>query len=244
MSTLKNILSDEDEAEDITSEVTEETTETPEATEPDPEETPDQEVEPEADDAAPAEPAEDPAPRMVPYEAMREEREKRQELADRLARIEARQAPPAPAPVPDMFEDPEGYQRYQEQRLRNAQLDAFEESARDVHGDEVVDAAFSAFQSIRDTPEGAALANAKNPWRSVVQWHKKQEEMAKFNSEEWRQTEREKLRAEILAEVNAQRVVAPPPPSLAKGANLGNRTQPPVDDGDLSLDDILGNPSA
>lgn len=235
MSTLNTILSDEDTSdEDV---VTEEVTEQPEA-EAQPVEEPQEEAQPEA--AEP--PAEE--PRLVPLEALQEERQKRQELADRLDRLEQTQKPRAPEPIPDMLEEPEKYQAWLQGNLRTVQLDAFEESAREVHGDEVVENAYRAFKQVEQTPEGAAILASRNPWRSMVKWHKDREEAAKFSDPEWRAAEREKIRAEILAEEKAKASAIPPPPSLAKATNLGERTSREIDESALSLDDILGTPSA
>lgn len=239
MSTLNTILSDEDTSdEDV---VTEEVTEDP-VEEPEPQEPPQEEPEPEpVEEPAAEEPKE---PSMVPLAALQEERQKRQELDDRLAKLEGDKAPPEPEPVPDMLEDPEGYQRWVSNTVRTAQLNAFEESARDVHGDDVVESAYKAFEAIKGTPEAAAIIAARNPWRSMVKWHKDRQEAAKVNSEEWRASEREKIRSELLAELRPEKAAPPPPPSLAKAANLGNRTEREIDESALSLDDILGNPTA
>lgn len=245
MSTLNMILSDEDTSEEDVSaeEVTVQPVENPDATPP--------EEEPQAEEPSQEEPGEDVEPpaedaRMVPLSALQEERQKRQELSERLDRLEVRNepAPPEPEPMPDPVEDPDAHRAWINNNLRIAQLNAFEESARDVHGDDVVDRAFKAFQAIDGTPEAAAIQASRNPWRSLVQWHKGREDAALVSSDEWRQAEREKIRAELLAEQNVGKPAVPPPPSLAKAANLGDRTQREPADEHLSLDEILGNPTA
>lgn len=243
MSTLGMILSDEDTSDEdvVTEEVTEQPAETPV------EETPQEPQEETPVEEPVAEPVVE-EQRMVPLQALQEERQKRQELDERLERLEAKTQPPQPQPqpepMPDPLENPEGHQAWINNNLRIAQLNAFEESARDVHGDDVVDQAYQAFQRIEGSPEAAAIQASRNPWRSLVKWHKDRADASQVSSEEWRQAEREKIRAEILAEQNVGKPAVPPPPSLARAANLGERTQREPTDEYVSLDEILGNPSA
>ena len=168
MSTLNDVLSEDDgdTAVEHIEETPVETTEPPEAEAPEVDEV-EQSPEPVEDEAPTQE-----DPRTVPLPALKEERAKRQELEARLAVLEGARKQPEPEPVPDMLDDPEGYQQWQTKQIRSVQLDAFEESARDVHGDDAVDAAFQAFQGISGSPEAAAILAVKNPWRAMMKWHK------------------------------------------------------------------------
>ncbi len=237
MSTLNDVLS-EDDGDTAVDQIEETPVETTEAVEA---ETPETEEVVQPSEPAEAEEPKQEEPRTVPLQALQEERAKRQELEARMAALEGSQKQPEPAPVPDMFDNPEGYQAWQNQQIRNVQLDAFEESARDAHGDDVVDAAFQAFKGISGSPEAAAILAVKNPWRAMVKWHKEREVAANFDPE----AERAKIRAEERAKLEAERPAAPPPPpSLAKATNLGDRTSREIDESALSLDDILGTPAA
>lgn len=236
MSTLNTILSDEDMDDDTVVQEPQEAIE---------------EKQPEAEALEVAEPvdvvdAEEPAqietpePRTVPLQALQEERQKRQELEQRMSRLE-QEKQPEPEPIPDLLEDPEGYQKWHQRQIRNTQLDTFEESARDVHGDEVVNDAFNAFKKIDGSPEAAAILAVKNPWRAMVKWHKARSAAENFDPV----AERAKIKAELMAEMQSERpAVPPPPPSLAKASNLGDRTAREIDESALSLDDILGHPAA
>lgn len=93
------------------------------------------------------EPVADKAPVNVPIAALQKEREKRQELERRLEALEkpAVATPQQPVRIPDAYEDPEGYNRYQEQRAAqtewNLRASMSERFAIKEHGKELVDAA-------------------------------------------------------------------------------------------------------
>jgi len=105
---------------------------------------------PEAEAPAPAEPAPaeqpapaaEPGPIMVPLTALHETRDKVKDLEARLAKL---QPQPAPVEIPDRYEDPEGYEAYQEaviqNRLLNITLNTSERFAKKEHGAETVEAA-------------------------------------------------------------------------------------------------------
>lgn len=79
----------------------------------------------------------------VPYAELKREREKRQELERQLN--QRQQPAPEPAKIPDAYEDPEGFNRYNDQRLAqiewNARASMSERFAIKEHGKELVDAA-------------------------------------------------------------------------------------------------------
>lgn len=102
----------------------------------------------EPEQAVDAEPVADKAPVNVPVAALQKEREKRQELERRLEALEkpAVAAPPRQVePIPDAYEDPQGFNRYQEQRAAqtewNLRAGMSERFAIKEHGKELVDAA-------------------------------------------------------------------------------------------------------
>lgn len=92
----------------------------------------------------PPEPAAKPEPQHVPITAMLDERDKRKALEQELAQYRAQQPQAAPD-VPDMFDDPEGYQAYQERRMDeavyNSTVQTSHRFALKEHGKEKVDEA-------------------------------------------------------------------------------------------------------
>lgn len=107
---------------------------------------------------APAEPAPEPAnplappaveakpdPGFVPITALLDVRDRAQKAEAELAQFRAQQKQPEPAPIPDMFEDPEGYtsalaEKFQAQ-LYQQSLQMSERFARNQYGSETTDAA-------------------------------------------------------------------------------------------------------
>lgn len=86
--------------------------------------------EPEPTGEPPA-PQDDDKGQRVPLKALEDERRKRQELENRLAQLEQKEAPKAPDPI----DDPEGYQTYQDQKALNDRIELSMEFARELHED-------------------------------------------------------------------------------------------------------------
>lgn len=141
---------------------------------------------PEPEPSAPAEPAQVPAPEpapaapevkqpeagAIPITALLDEREKRRAAEAELAQFRAQQQ--QPAEVPDRYEDPEGFEAYQQQQtqraLLNTRLDLSEDMARERHGDELVDKARDwAIQRFKENPAyHAEVLSKRNPYAHVV----------------------------------------------------------------------------
>ena len=147
-----------------------------------------------------------------------------------------------------MFEDPEGYAKYQattvQQMQQNLRLDMSEEMARDAYGDETVETAFEAFKQA-DPAAQAGVMQDRSPWKAMVKWHKQQQVVQEIGDDP--QGWIEKQRAQIMAEVSAKMVAeqakqqsGKPAPSMANVTGTGcgpksNWTGP------TDLDDILGS---
>ena len=189
--------------------------------------------------------AAEPEPRMVPLAAVQEERQKRQELERRLVSLEQSVPKPEPAPVPDVYDDPEGYAQYVQreaaQTAETTRLNMAEEMSRLHFGDEVVDKALEAFDAHKGTALHQQMLSARNPFKAVVDWHKQQTVMSEIGDPDaWRTAETARIRAEIEAEMAVKQVQGiPPAPSLAAQSNVGDRKGPEWG-GPTPLEKILG----
>lgn len=205
-----------------------------------------------AEPEAPAEQvAPEPEQQTVPLAALKEAREENRTLKSRFTTVEAelsalkevitRAQQPQPQPRPDLYQDPEGYARSVEfqvaARMANVEAEMSERFARQSFGDALVDEAFAAAQE-----KGAIdqFKGKRDAWGDLVKWHKAQKAVAEIGDDPdtWRQRERERLKAELQAELTAQSVRAPAP-SLAGQANLASRPEPAWS-GPTPLDEILG----
>lgn len=240
MSDLEDILSDKP-VEEILDAVEEE----PEQTEEPVEETVAEETKPEP------EPEKEPEPQAVPLAALQEVRGENRELKAQLTQLQQmmtqRQQPQQPQPAPDVLENPEGYQSFISEQVqsatRNAKLDMSEEMARSQYGDEVVEAAFQAFQAVQNPGLYQSLMAAKSPWSEMVKWHKKELLAQEIGNdpEAYKASVEAKVRAELEAEFNAKAVAenVAPAPSLASQPNLGSR-KAPAWTGPASAKDVYG----
>ncbi len=184
--------------------------------------------EPEAQPAAAAQSQErEPA---IPPHRLREEAEARRaekERADRLEsevaqmrqfllqqRAPTQQAPQQPQEPPDIFTDPEAWfkhKRDQEiapvlQQIQAARLEDARAVASVVFGDETVKAAEQAFNELAkrggvDPVEYERIKSSANPFRAAVEWHKRNSILSEIGNDPT--AYREKIKAEILAELNA-----------------------------------------
>jgi hypothetical protein len=166
--------------------------------------------------------------RFVPISALLDERDKRQaETAKRIdleQQLQRYQQPQQPEQVPT---DPSGIIQYalaEQQRIAfNERLNTSELMARQAHGDDIVSEAQQAFLSaVGQNPMlQQQLQGQIHPYDFVVKWHKQHKLMSEIGQdpEAWRKSEAEKIRAQVLAELQGQGVSpAPssqqPPPSV------------------------------
>lgn len=182
--------------------------------------------------APPAAP--DEAHKSIPVTALLDERDKRKEAQRRAEEAERRLAEieAAKAPKPDFFQDPEAVLQHQQQtvqqQLWNERLNMSEMLARQSYGDETVTKAQEAFiAASRQNPAlQMELQRQGHPYDFVIKWHRKNSFMSEIGDdpEAWRQSQREALKAELLAELQAQQPVqAQPriPGSLASAPSAG-----------------------
>lgn len=166
--------------------------------------------------------------RFVPISALLDERDKRQaetrkreELEQQLQRY---QQPQQPEQVPT---DPSGIIQYalaEQQRIAfNERLNTSELMARQAHGEDIVSEAQQAFLSaVGQNPMlQQQLQGQIHPYDFVVKWHKQSKLMSEIGQdpEAWRKAEAEKIRQQVLAELQGQGVQPAqssqqPPPSV------------------------------
>lgn len=170
-------------------------------------------------------------PHMVPVAVVES---LRAELRDLKAAVTPK---PEPVPVPDVLEDQQGFQAHLGnqivQQVTTAKLDISEEMTRNAHGDEVVDAAFQAFQAKQDPALYQSIMSARNPWGQLVKWHQAQTIAQEIGDDPaaYKAKVEAELRQKIEAEMVAKQVsaaAAQPAPSLAHVTGTGGgapRTQ-------------------
>lgn len=178
--------------------------------------------------------------RLIPLTALLDERDKarkHREEAEKLRReLEELRKPKERPEAPDVLMDPEGFQRHVsqtvEQRLWNERLNMSEAIVRDRYGDEAVNAAQQAFQERlqRQPALYAELQRQPNPYGWLVEWHKRESFLSEVQDpDKWREQERERIRAELLAEVQSQPSTVPrtvaPPRSLASAPAAARRDE-------------------
>lgn len=215
----------------------------------------------EAQEAIPA-PSAPPAPeesRMVPRDALQDERRKRQELEAQLREMQRQvqqiqQPPPVPQAVPDQWEDPEGHTRY---LIQQAAASAREEALAEVRRERVLLSAEAAKQRHPDYVEKvdtfnqlaaqnpaliATMMQQPDPAEFAYNTAKQHLELSQYGSLEARDAAlRAKWEAEALERLRAE--VAPAqstaPTTLAAERNVGSRSGPAWT-GPASLSELLG----
>ena len=161
-------------------------------------------------------------------EARRAEKERADRLEQMLTQVLQQRAPtqqaPQPVEPPDIFTDPEAWfkhKRDQEispvlQQIQAARLEDAKAVASVVYGDETVKAAEQAFNELAkrggvDPAEYQRIQSSANPYRAAVEWHKRNSILSEIGTDPT--AYREKIKAEILAELNAGQTTQQQPPA-------------------------------
>lgn len=160
--------------------------------------------------------------RFIPISALLDEREKRQKIERELEAL--KRLPPEPEYVPTDPSEIIQYALAEQQRIAfNERLNTSELMARQAHGEDVVTEAQQAFLSaVQQNPMLQQQLQVQiHPYDFVVKWHKQHKLMSEIGQdpEAWRKAEAEKIRQQVLAELQGQGVQpAPssqqPPPSV------------------------------
>jgi hypothetical protein len=179
------------------------------------------------------------------FAALKDERRKRQELERELEEL---RKPKEEAKAPDVLDDPEGYQSFQESQLdakvNNVKAEMSQFYAEKEYGKEKVTAAFEKFsEMVKDNPSLYQKAvSSVSPYHEIVEIVSKAEKFEQLqNVDEYEA----KLRAEIESKIReeyegkysksqAKRESVTPSLNSQKSASGGNATA------DLSLENILG----
>jgi len=157
------------------------------------------------------------------------------------------QPQPEPPQAPE-FVDPEGTAFIQQQVqtiAQNMRLDASEEITRGQHGDEVVDAAFAAFQANASPGDKQAVMAARSPWGEVVKWHQRQTIAQEVGDDPaaYRARIEKEVRAQVEAEMvakQAQDKAAQAAPSMANVTGTGGGPKTAWA-GPTPLDSVIGS---
>lgn len=220
-----------------------------------------------AQELQPDQPQDDDGAPMVPRAALEDERAKRRKYTDELADVRkqfgefqqqftgfmqafqaqqrpAQQQPPQPAP--DFFEAPDQYLAHQLQPVQQQIVQQREEFSRmlasEKFGEETVNTAYSDIaQRVNSGDRNAAfelqrIMSSPHPYGALVNWHQQQAAIREIGPDP--AAYRERLKAELLAEMQAQGQQPAPSPqqggqqpqtmpsSFTNQRNAGPRTAP------------------
>lgn len=191
-----------------------------------------------------------PPPDKLPpdeYKAIREEREKRQQLERELQAIKEQinsQPKEPPAPPPSIWEDDEAWQQHfgsqiAQQASFNAKLDMSEMLARQSNPDfDDIKAEFLRMAESNPALAQQALADP-HPWDKAYKIAKNARTMTELGATDL-DSLKAKIREELEAELRAQAPAVPGlPPTLSTERNVGSRSGPAWT-GPRPLSDLLG----
>lgn len=208
------------------------------------------ETEAEAEAEAPETP-EEPTPEPEPEKAPEKAEEPMvpvkvvQELRAELRALKGQQTRPEPKPAPDVIEDPEGFQRHMaetvNQTVAQTKLGISKAFAERQFGQDAVREAYEALDNHPDVGRlSQHIAEADAPYLALMDWHEAEKARAEIGDP---RTYKDRLKAEILKELEAERAVksvreTPSAPSLAAESNLGGRSPAPAPE-HFDLDGLL-----
>ncbi len=186
-----------------------------------------------------APPASDQKDRAVPLTAMLDERDRRKAAEAEAARyrqqIAEMQRRSQPSQIPDVVENPQGYQQYIASQnaaaLDRQEAQFSEDIARMKYGDEAVNSALEVATRAGVTDH---FRSGPDRWSRMVQWHQAQATLQEVgNPADYRERIRAEERAKLEAEFAAKYTPAPPPvppTSLAAAPSQGAQTTVPMGD--------------
>jgi hypothetical protein len=181
--------------------------------------------------------------RDIPITALLDEREKRQRAEARAAMLERQFAAQQPKPeLPDPMTDAEGYTRAIsgsfEQRLQAAMLNQsrFFAERDPAIGKGLIDEAMAWYDQ-QPYEVSAQFLGAPSPFHAAVDFYQQQKTASERSSPDYEARLREKLRAELLAEMG-QPSPTPPRPNVPRSlaTAAGGGREPPPAGGDPLFD--------
>lgn len=173
-------------------------------------------------------------PQAIPVTALLDEREKRQlaerkaeDAARRLAEMEARiRANQAQQQAPDWDMDPQAAAQYQaqtfQQQMTQQRLDTSKFFATREFGAETVEEAIAYFD--QNPQLSHQFMNEPSPFHAAVEFYQKQKFLSEVgdNPDAFKESLREQIRQELMAEMtNQTSKPKAPPPSMAKAPSTG-----------------------
>lgn len=180
------------------------------------------------------------------FAAYQDEKRKRQELEKQLEELKKTEQPEN---KPDLFEDPDGYQQYQQtqvdSKITNVKAQMSEFMAAREFGKERVESAFNKFsEMVQENPALYQKAiNAVSPYHEIVEIVEKAEKFEKMQNVEQYEAQlraeiEQKVRAELEAEVQAKSAKKSVTPSLNSQTSADGHSNAAVSD--LSLNELFG----
>lgn len=166
--------------------------------------------------------------RLIPVTALLDEREKRQKLereAEELRKwreqkeAELQRQQRENVKKPDFWENPE---QVLNAHIVQVKLEQSRFLAEREYGEDLVAEAYRYFD--QHPQESQALLNHPSPFHAAVEHYKRQKFLNEVQDpDQWREQERERIRQELMAEVQQQssKPQKSPPPSMAKAAPAG-----------------------
>jgi len=166
-----------------------------------------------------------------------------QRFSQMMSAVAPKQAQPEPAPVPEIWEDPNAFVRSQAAEVVSPlqqQMKAMARQVADIQFQpDVVAKAVDAFDNAVRTssidPEiHRRIMAAPNPYAAAVQWHQHTSTMSEIGADPaaWRAQKEAEIRAQVMAEIQggaapAGNTPAPVMPSnFATARNVGTRAGP------------------
>ena len=188
-------------------------------------------AEPKGDDpAAPpaAEPKDD--ARHVPYEALKDERTKRQNLERELEDFRRREADRAVqhrrAQI-EAIEDPDQRVHAVQQEMQRAmiqdRIDSSQYRAEKQHGAEYVKEVVAFFNDPQHSPMTHQFLRTPDPFEAAVEYYKRAKAYDEIGSDP--EAYKARIRAELAAELSPAKPTAPPP-SMAGAPASGGKSNP------------------
>lgn len=181
-----------------------------------------------------------PEEQHVPLAALKEVRSENRTLKQRLSDIEALLVQRSRPQIPDPIADPEAHSAFLMQQMQAMQshfvAELSERDARKEFGSDAVDEALEAANEAGTLDQ---FRGRKDAWGDLARWHKAEKAKAEIGEDPV--AYRERLKAELLAELKSETAArsVPPPASLAGQPNLASST--PAWGGPVTLDDLLGS---
>jgi hypothetical protein len=180
-------------------------------------------------------------PAHVPISALMDERDKRKAMEAELAAERARARERTRQGPPDRWEDPEGYDAYQQAYVQNStlnvKLDLSEDMARGKHGDEVVNAVqqWAATKFAQSPALQQEILTQRNPYEYAIKLYKQEQTFQQLGDGDldaflaWKAQQANPLAPSPPATPAAiPASPAPrPPPSLANAPSAGGAAHTP-----------------